>query len=52
MRDGHVDEAISCSASALKSDPDNGVAHYHLGLALTSKATLARGNRVARTRFA
>src|SRR5205085_3694532 len=42
MRDGHVDEAVNALQSALKSDPDNGVAHYHLGLALDQQGNLAR----------
>ncbi len=34
IRGGHPSDAAQTLQTALKNDPDNGVAHYHLGLAL------------------
>jgi tetratricopeptide (TPR) repeat protein len=34
IRNGHPSDAAQTLQNALKNDPDNGVAHYHLGLAL------------------
>jgi cellulose synthase operon protein C len=42
MRDGHLEEAISALQAALKSDPDNGVGHYQLGLAFDQQGNLSR----------
>src|SRR6201981_4251644 len=42
MRDGHLDEAINALQAALKSDPDNGVGHYQLGLAFDLQGNLSR----------
>ncbi len=42
LRDGHLDEAITSLQAALKSDPNNGVAHYHLGMAFDQQGNLAR----------
>ena len=33
VRDGHARDAAETLENALKNDPDNGVAHYHLGIA-------------------
>src|SRR5207247_1352574 len=32
-RDGHLNDAADTLQTAIKNDPDNGVAHYHLGVA-------------------
>ena len=42
MRDGHLDEAVNSLQAALKNDPENGVAHYHLGLALDQQGNRGR----------
>jgi tetratricopeptide (TPR) repeat protein len=34
IRGGHASDAAQTLENALKNEPDNGVAHYHLGLAL------------------
>jgi tetratricopeptide (TPR) repeat protein len=42
MREGHLDEAVNALQTAIKGDPDNGVAHYQLGLAFDQQGNLAR----------
>src|SRR5256712_84790 len=42
IRDGHVNDATETLQAAIKSDPNNGVAHYHLGLAFDQLGNLAR----------
>jgi cellulose synthase operon protein C len=42
LRDGHVQGAVASLQAALKSDPDNGVAHYHLGLAYDQLGDLSQ----------
>jgi tetratricopeptide (TPR) repeat protein len=42
MRDGHLEDAVHALQTALKSDPDNAVAHYHLGLAFDQQGSLSR----------
>ena len=42
MRDGHLEDAVNALQAALKSDPDNAVAHYHLGLAFDQQGSLSR----------
>ena len=42
LRDGHPTDAAQTLQTALKNDPDNGVAHYHLGLAFDQVGDLAR----------
>jgi len=42
LRDGHARDAADSLQSALKGDPDNGVAHYHLGVAFDQMGNLAR----------
>ena len=42
MRDGNLEEAVNALQTALKSDPDNAVAHYHLGLAFDQQGSLSR----------
>ena len=41
IRDGHSNDAVQTLQTAIKNDPDNGVAHYHLGLALDQVGDLA-----------
>jgi len=42
IRDAHPNEASNTLQNALKNDPDNGVAHYHLGIAFNQLGDLAR----------
>ncbi|PYX15453.1 MAG: hypothetical protein DMG84_11575 [Acidobacteria bacterium] len=42
VRDGHARDAAETLENALKNDPDNGVAHYHLGIAFDLLGNLER----------
>jgi tetratricopeptide (TPR) repeat protein len=42
IRSGHPNDATETLESAIKDDPDNGVAHYHLGVAFDQLGNLAR----------
>src|SRR5439155_203422 len=42
IRNGHANEATQTLQTALKNDPDSGVAHFHLGLAFDQLGNLAR----------
>jgi tetratricopeptide (TPR) repeat protein len=42
LRDGHASDAAQTLQNALKNDPGNAVAHYHLGLALDQLGNPAR----------
>ena len=42
IRDGHAREATETLQTAVKNDPDNGVAHYHLGIAFDLLGNLER----------
>src|SRR5712691_6702937 len=42
IADGHPSEAAAPLQSALKADPDNGVAHYQLGIAFDQMGNLGR----------
>jgi len=42
LRDGKPQEAIDSLQTAIKNDPDNGVAHYHLGAAFDQLGNLER----------
>ena len=42
IRAGHPSDAAQTLENALKNDPDNGVAHYHLGIALDQLANPER----------
>jgi tetratricopeptide (TPR) repeat protein len=42
LHDGHTNDAIQTLQSAIKNDPDNGVAHYQLGLAFDQLGNLER----------
>ena len=41
IRQGHGSEAIQTLQTAIRNDPDNGVAHYHLGIAFDQMGDLA-----------
>src|SRR5207244_12789473 len=41
-RDGNLNDAADTLQTAIKNDPDNGVAHYHLGVAFDQMGNLAR----------
>jgi len=42
VRQGHPNDAVQSLQTAVKNDPDNGVAHYHLGIAFDQLGNLAR----------
>ena len=42
LREGHANDAVTTLQAALKNDPQNGVAHYHLGVAFDQLGNLAR----------
>lgn len=42
LRDGHPDQAIETLQTAIKSDPDNGIAHFNLGVAFDQQGNLQR----------
>jgi tetratricopeptide (TPR) repeat protein len=42
LGDGHPDQAIATLQTAIKSDPDNGIAHFNLGVALDQQGNLQR----------
>jgi tetratricopeptide (TPR) repeat protein len=42
IRDGRPNDAANTLQNALKNDPDNGIAHYHLGIAFDQLGDLAR----------
>ncbi len=42
IREGHPNDATVTLETAIKNDPDNGVAHYHLGIAFDQLGNLAR----------
>ncbi len=42
IRDGHANDATQTLQTAIKNDPDNAVAHYHLGMAFEQLGDLAR----------
>jgi tetratricopeptide (TPR) repeat protein len=42
LREGHADDAVVTLQAALKNDPENGVAHYQLGVAFDQLGDLAR----------
>src|SRR3989475_5100669 len=42
IADGHGNDAAESLQTALKGDPENGVAHYHLGVAFDQMGNLAR----------
>jgi tetratricopeptide (TPR) repeat protein len=42
IRDGHPNDASGTLQAAIKNDPDNGVAHYQLGIAFDQLGNLAR----------
>src|SRR5215470_16347030 len=42
IRNGHTQDAIDALQSAVKADPDNGVAHYHLGVAFDQQGNLTQ----------
>ena len=42
LRDGHPDQAIESLQTAIKSDPDSGIAHFNLGVAFDQQGNLQR----------
>jgi tetratricopeptide (TPR) repeat protein len=42
IREGHPNDATVTLETAIKNDPENGVAHYHLGIAFDQLGNLAR----------
>ena len=42
IRDGHANEAIDTLQAALKNEPDNATAHYHLGIAFDQIGNIAQ----------
>jgi tetratricopeptide (TPR) repeat protein len=42
LREGHAADAATTLESAIKNDPDNGLAHYHLGAALDQQGNSTR----------
>jgi len=48
VRDGHARDAAETLENALKNDPDNGVAHYHLGIAFDLLRSRSGGAAQAR----
>jgi tetratricopeptide (TPR) repeat protein len=45
LRDGHAADAATTLATAIKNDPDNGLAHYHLGVAFDQQGNTARAEQ-------
>jgi tetratricopeptide (TPR) repeat protein len=42
IRDGHANDAVDTLQAALKNEPDNGVAHYQLGIAFDQVGNIAQ----------
>ena len=42
IKDGHANEALDTLQAALKNEPDNGVAHYQLGIAFDQVGNIAQ----------
>jgi len=48
IREGHAHDAIETLQNAVQNDPDNGIAHYHLGLAFDLLGNLERAENELR----
>ncbi|HEX4486353.1 MAG TPA: tetratricopeptide repeat protein [Terriglobales bacterium] len=45
LHDGHASDSATTLATAIKNDPDNGLAHYHLGVAFDQQGNTARAEQ-------
>jgi cellulose synthase operon protein C len=45
LHDGHAADSAVTLAAAIKNDPDNGLAHYHLGVAFDQQGNTARAEQ-------